>query len=125
MTSFSISFRLALLVGALLFVSTANAAPIYGTLTENSQAVAGLEITVRCADGSAFQATTNDSGSYSVRVDTAGYCTFIVTTAREPSLEIYVYDQPSPYNFNLIRIGRDLRADANVIRGRRPKAAGR
>jgi hypothetical protein len=104
MTSFSISFRLALLVGALLFVSTANAAPIYGTLTENSQAVAGLEITVRCADGSAFQATTNDSGSYSVRVDTAGYCTFIVTNRPgEPSLEIYVYDQPSPYNFNLIQ----------------------
>jgi len=102
MASFSMSLKLSLVVGALLFLSTAHAAPIYGTLTENSQAVAGLEITVRCADGSAFQATTNDSGSYSVRVDTTGYCTFVVTNRPgEPSLEIYVYDQPSLYNFNL------------------------
>ena len=104
MTRFSISLRLALLAGTLLFLSTAQAAQIYGTLTENGQVVAGLEITVRCADGSAFPATTNDSSSYSVRVNTAGYCTFVVTNRPgEPSIEIYVYDQPSLYNFNLVQ----------------------
>jgi hypothetical protein len=100
---FANSMRLVLLVGAPFFLSIAHAAQIYGTLTENGRAAAGLQIIVRCADESAFQAQTSESGSYSVRIDSAGYCTFIVSNRPgQPSLEIYLYDQPSRYDFNLI-----------------------
>ena len=87
-----------------LHASTAGAAQIYGTLTENNRAVAGLQIKVACNSGGEFNATTKDSGSYSIRVGATGYCRFIVTNrSGGPSIEIYLYDQPSRYDFNLTR----------------------
>ena len=86
------------------FFSTAHAAQIYGTLTEGKRAVAGLQITVTCNSGGVFETQTNDSGSYSLRVGATGFCQFIVTNRTgPPSIEIYLYDQPSRYDFNLTR----------------------
>jgi len=78
---------------------------IFGTVFEKSQAAKGVTVTVKCGTNS-YQAQTDADGSYSVRAEETGRCSLAVNYKEQtPEAEIFSYDQPTRYDFDLVDSG--------------------
>jgi len=75
---------------------------IFGSLSENGQPAKGVEITVACGSQT-YQARTGQDGSYSLRAQEPGRCTFSVNYKGETAeTEVFSYEQPTRYDFELV-----------------------
>jgi hypothetical protein len=89
--------RLSILAG---FASEAQAAQIYGTLTQAGQPVPNTEIRIVCGSEE-LGARTNAQGSYAVRARVTGACTLTIEGRPGASLTVYSYDDPVKYDLEL------------------------
>jgi hypothetical protein len=90
---------------AVLCPLSAFAGNILGNLSENHHPVKGAGITVTCGPNT-YQTTTEDDGAYSLRPNEAGRCMFSVKyKAQTVETEIFSYDQPTRYDFELVMTG--------------------
>lgn len=99
----------------LLSATAAQAGHIYGTLRQGGQFLgAGERIIITCGNQPAVNGQTRSGGSYRVRVPTSGRCSFAVEhDGRRWITSIHSYDDPTQYNFDLVREG-----DRYVLRRR-------
>ncbi len=111
----------ALLFPVLLFMMSllprfAEAAQIYGSLKEGEKSVGrGVEIAITCPNNTPYRTRTEEDGSYRVFVQQKGKCRFTVTYRdRTAATEIYSFDDPTRYDFELVR-----QPDGNYILKRR------
>lgn len=95
---------LAILCISSLFAATAHAGIVFGTITEGGRGAANLNIEIKCGQSGPFRASTNNQGSYSVRVNATGECSLKITNKPGgPATSIFSYAQPVRYDFNLNR----------------------
>ena len=79
----------------------AYAGQIYGSLKEDGRPVANATFDVFCPQGS-FRGVTDGYGAYSINVG-KGKCTFrLYYRNQQPSLDIYSYDSPLRYDFDVV-----------------------
>ncbi len=87
---------------AAIWPVSAFAGNIFGTLSESRKPIEGAEVTVVCGTNN-YQARTDDRGSYSLRAEEPGRCTFRVTYKKQSvETEIFSYSQPTRYDFELV-----------------------
>jgi hypothetical protein len=87
---------------AALWPVSAFAGNIFGSISENRQPAKSVEVVVLCGANS-FEARTDDAGSYSLRANEPGRCTFRVNyKGQTAETEIFSYDQPTRYDFELV-----------------------
>lgn len=91
-----------MLLGPLLHL-TVYADQIYGSLRgEDGQAIQA-SIEVACGD-QVYRVGTDNYGTYSLHVQKPGRCTFkVFYNGQAPTCDIYSYDAPAKYDFDLIR----------------------
>jgi hypothetical protein len=94
-----------LLAGA----STAAAAEIHGTVSDGGKPVPkGVALKLDCG-GSSAQASTDEFGSYSLKIGATGECTLTVDyQGASGSLGVSVYDRPSRYDLAVSKDGGKL-----------------
>ncbi|HJZ68628.1 MAG TPA: hypothetical protein VKF81_10945 [Blastocatellia bacterium] len=83
------------------------AAQVYGSLKEGGRPVGrGCKVVVDCS-GELYERETDDYGSYSVYAARKGKCTLQVYYQGQWSsrFDIYSYDDPVRYDFDLVRDG--------------------
>jgi len=83
--------------------SSAAAAEIHGTFTENGKPVPkGLAVKLDCGGGAAAAtATTDEFGAYSVKTAAPGDCTLSLAYKSASPLRVVVYEKPSRYDFEV------------------------
>ena len=83
--------------------SSAAAAEIHGTITENGKPVPkGVAVKLACGEGTAAaSATTDEFGAYSVKTAAAGDCTLSLDYKGAAPLKVVVYEKPSRYDFEV------------------------
>jgi len=75
---------------------------IFGSLFESGRPAQGVEVTVTCGENS-YGARTDKDGSYGLRTEEAGRCTFSVNYKEQTtSVAVFSYDQPTRYDFELV-----------------------
>lgn len=83
------------------------AGQIYGSLKEDGRPVANATFDVFCPQGS-FRGVTDGYGAYSINVG-KGKCTFrLYYRSQQPSLDIYSYDSPLRYDFDVVNANGTL-----------------
>jgi hypothetical protein len=83
----------------------ADAGHIYGTLRANNQPVANVSGQINCAGGD-YGVRTDQRGSYSINIRQKGRCTLCISYGGQVAThDIYSYDNPVRYDFDLIRQG--------------------
>lgn len=95
---------IAAVLGLLLVVAPGVfAGHIFGTLRENGQPVRGTEIAVTCG-ANAYRARTDDNGSYGLFARETARCSLQVNyQGQSPRTEIFSYNEPTRYDFDLVR----------------------
>src|ERR1700730_5667042 len=90
---------LSLVTLCLTVASTAAAAEIHGTVSENGKPLPqGVAVKLECAGASASTAT-DQFGSYSVRAAARGDCRLTLSyKGSSPSLNVTLYEKPSRYD---------------------------
>ncbi|MCI0453639.1 MAG: hypothetical protein L0Y68_01435 [Candidatus Dadabacteria bacterium] len=98
-----------LVILILLVPAFVRAAQVYGSLNEGSKSVGPkVRIEIACA-GNTYPGETDGYGSYSIYIPQPGKCTLRVDYGGQwPEYEIYSYDDPVRYDFDLVR-GNDGR----------------
>jgi hypothetical protein len=84
--------------------SPANAAQMYGTVTESGRGIANAPLTVTCG-AETVQTATDASGSYSLNVSATGICTFALDGRPGASTSVYSYADPVRYDFDVAAAG--------------------
>ena len=94
-----------LLAGA----SAAAAAEIHGTVSDGGKPVPkGVSLKLDCG-GSSAQASTDDFGSYSLKIGATGECKLTVDyQGASASLGVSLYDRPSRYDLAVSKDGGKL-----------------
>ena len=89
----------------LVLTTTALGSQVYGTLKEGASAVAGARVEVLCGTNT-YAATTDPYGVYKINVPLKGKCTFrLHYNGQIATYDIYSYDDPVRYDFEVIRQG--------------------
>lgn len=100
---------IAVLALVLAGASSAAAAEIHGTLSDGGKPVPkGVALKLDCGETSA-QATTDNFGSYSLKIGATGECKLTVEyQGASGSLGVSVYDRPSRYDLAVSKDGGKL-----------------
>lgn len=102
-----VTMRISFIVFVLFLAAPhlADAGHIYGTLRANNRPVANVSGQINCAGGS-YGVRTDQRGSYSTNIRQKGRCTLCINYGgRLATHDIYSYDNPVRYDFDLIRQG--------------------
>ena len=94
--------RIALVALLVATVPTAHAGVIFGNITVNNKPLAATNLTITC--NSSYSASTNEQGSYSVRVNELGKCTLTLSyDGQQPSQSVYSTEGSARHDFRLER----------------------
>src|SRR5260370_32028588 len=79
--------------------STAGAGEVFGTISENGNALAaGATLKLECGEASG-QGSTDPFGSYSIRTASTGDCRLILTyKGASPSVKVTLFEKPTRYD---------------------------
>lgn len=85
-------------------------AQIYGTLRRNNAPVENVEVKIHCPEGD-YWGRTDAQGSYSVPLRPSRDCGLYVNFENHWSIrfDVYPYDDPVRYDFDLIPDGEGIR----------------
>ena len=102
-----VTMRASFIIFVLILVAPhlADAGHVYGTLRANNQPVAHVSGQINCGSMS-YGVRTDQHGSYSIYIPQKGRCTLCIPYGGQVAThDLYSYDNPVRYDFDLIRQG--------------------
>jgi len=90
-------------LAVLLAAAPSEAAQIYGSLFEGGSALAGQAVRVTCDNGESDEKQTDGDGAYRLFVKTAGRCTLSLPGKGGASAEIYSFEEPVRFDFDVTK----------------------
>ena len=99
-TKWTMTVQVGAFICALAVSAEAAAATIYGFIQENNQPVKTTEVVLNCGGAEAARAVTDHRGNYRITTGRTGRCILVVGGA---SGEVVLYNEPTQYNFEIIR----------------------
>ncbi len=94
-----------LILIVMLLPLTVCAAQVYGSLKINGQPLQqGVLVEVFCDGKKSAEGRTDQYGGYNLYVGNKGKCIFKVNYSNGPTHEVYSYDNPARYDFDLVNV---------------------